>query len=82
MSIDEINTLLRTSYGEDLGYNSDDAEYELYKNFKAGLANHNNQTLTPKGMSFNLNKRPTETQISFHNNKSNKKNIIKKSVLF
>ena len=34
MSIEEINNLLKTSYGEDLGYNSEDAEYEFYKNFK------------------------------------------------
>jgi hypothetical protein len=34
MSIEEINSLLKTSYGEDLGYNSEDAEYEFYKNFK------------------------------------------------
>jgi hypothetical protein len=30
MSTDEINGILRSCYGEDLGYNSDDAEYEYY----------------------------------------------------
>jgi len=46
MSIEEINNLLKTSYGEDLGYNSEDAEFEFYKNFKT---NGNNSTLIPKG---------------------------------
>ena len=46
MSLEEINSLLKTSYGEDLGYNSEDAEYEFYKNFKT---NGNNSTLIQKG---------------------------------
>ena len=31
---DEVNTLVRSFYGEDLGYNSEDDEYEYYMKTK------------------------------------------------
>lgn len=34
MSNEEIDTILKSCYGEDLGYNSDDAEYEYYSKLK------------------------------------------------
>lgn len=36
MSNEEIDTILKSCYGEDLGYNSDDAEYEYYSKLKDG----------------------------------------------
>jgi hypothetical protein len=69
MSIEEINNLLKTSYGEDLGYNSEDAENEFYKNFKSNNNNNNNnsntsnQTLTAKDK-FYRNHQPVSTILS------------------
>jgi hypothetical protein len=34
MSNEEIDGILKSCYGEDLGYNSDDAEYEYYSKLK------------------------------------------------
>ena len=34
MSNEEIDAILKSCYGEDLGYNSDDAEYEYYSKLK------------------------------------------------
>ena len=34
MSNDEISNILKTFYGEDLGYNSDDVDYEYYSFLK------------------------------------------------
>jgi hypothetical protein len=39
MSHEEISNILKTSYGEDLGYDSDDAEYEYYSKFKCTSEN-------------------------------------------
>jgi hypothetical protein len=43
MSLEEINNILKTSYGDDLGYDSDDAEYEYYSKLKTksnGIADY------------------------------------------
>lgn len=34
MAHEEIGNILKSSYGEDLGYDSDDIEYEYYSKFK------------------------------------------------
>lgn len=34
MTSDEVNRILKTCYGEDLGYNSDDIEYEYYSKLR------------------------------------------------
>ena len=34
MSNDEIDTILKSCYGDDLGYTSDDAEYDYYLKLK------------------------------------------------
>lgn len=35
MTSDEINGILKACYGEDLGYNSDDIEYDYYSKLKS-----------------------------------------------
>jgi hypothetical protein len=50
MSLEEINSILRSGYGEDLGYNSDDAEYEYYSKLKSQAAIGNLNELTNSGM--------------------------------
>ena len=50
MSTDEINGILRSCYGEDLGYNSDDAEYEYYSKLKSKTVIANLNELTNSGM--------------------------------
>lgn len=39
MSDKEISDILKTSYGEDLGYNSDDPDYEYYIKLRASGTN-------------------------------------------
>jgi hypothetical protein len=74
MSLEEINSLLKTSYGEDLGYNSEDAEYEFYKNFKT---NGNNSTLIHKGKFHNGKVFQTNLIFIFHlKKKTNSTKII------
>ena len=34
MGSDEINNILKSSYGEDLGYDSDDIDYDYYAKLK------------------------------------------------
>ena len=43
MSHNEINNILKSSYGEDLGYDSDDDDYEYYSKLKSNkLVNEKN----------------------------------------
>ena len=49
MNIEEVNTLVRSFYGEDLGYNSEDEEYEFYMKQKITSKNTANNSLEQLG---------------------------------
>ena len=47
MSLEDISNIIRTSYGEDLGYTSDDAEYEYYSKLRLKSTQTNPVTSSP-----------------------------------
>jgi hypothetical protein len=55
MSQEEFSSILKSYYGEDLGYNSDDAEYEYFPKLKTkASANALTDLLSGKNKKNNL----------------------------
>lgn len=47
MSQEEFSNILKSYYGEDLGYNSDDADYEYYSKLKTKASSNALTDLMP-----------------------------------